>query len=205
MKIDLHVHTRERSSCGKSTEEEQICAAIEAGLEAIVFTDHDRLAPLVRLQELNDKYAPFQIFGGIEVSIWNDRFLAFEHLLVFGVHEIILENHHWSYPKLHTFVRERGGFIALAHPFRFAPDIGIDLERFPPDAIEAYSRNTPSLEEERILNLAEQLDAYILSNSDAHHTGALGQYYNVLDRTPLNDQELVEILKSGQFKYVRDL
>ncbi len=203
MKIDLHVHTSDRSSCGKSTEEEQICAAIDAGLDGIAFTDHDRLVPLAHLHGLNDKYAPFRIFGGIEVTIWDRRQLGvIEHLLVLGVHDDMLENYHWSYPELHTFVRKRGGFIAVAHPFRFHSDIELELGGFPPDGIEAYSRNTPKHEERRILDLAQQLDAYLLSNSDAHHNKALGKYYNVLDRIPLNDQELVEILQSGKFTNV---
>ena len=193
MKIDLHVHTKERSFCGNSTEEEQIRAAIDAGLDAIVFSDHDRLAPCARLQELNEKYAPFRIFGGIEISVSN------EHILVLGVHDYVLETHQWSYPELHGFVRKHGGFIAIAHPFRFHPNVRLDLERFPPDAIEAYSNNISKQTEARLLNLAEQLGVPILSNSDGHHTGALGQYYNILERTPADEQELIEILKAGQF------
>jgi histidinol phosphatase-like PHP family hydrolase len=65
MKIDLHVHCQERSACGKATEEAQVQAAIAAGLDAIVFTDHHRLMPLERLECLNQQYAPFRVFGGI--------------------------------------------------------------------------------------------------------------------------------------------
>lgn len=196
MKIDLHVHTKERSFCGNATEEEQIRAAIDAGLDAIVFSDHDRLAPHTRLQELNEQYAPFRIFGGIEMSISN------EHILVLGVHDYTLETYRWSYPELHGFVRKHGGFIAIAHPFRFNPNVQLDLERFPPDAIEAYSNNISKQTETRLLNLAEQLGVPILSNSDGHHTGALGQHYNILERTPKDEQELIEILKAGQFTCV---
>jgi len=45
MKIDLHVHTTERSLCADSSEQEQILTAIERGLDAIVITDHGRLVP----------------------------------------------------------------------------------------------------------------------------------------------------------------
>ena len=107
VKIDLHVHTKERSFCGRSTEEEQIRAAIDAGLDAIAFSDHDRLAPHARLQELNEKYAPFRIFGGIEISV--NR----EHILVLGVHEYTLETHRWSYPELHGFIQKHEGYITV--------------------------------------------------------------------------------------------
>lgn len=201
MKIDLHVHTRERSQCGSSAAEEQICAAIDAELDAIVFTDHDRLAPLHFLQVMNEKYAPFRVFGGIEVSIEVDW--SYEHLLVLGVHDDVLERKRWSYPELYNFVLEQDGFLALAHPFRFHQFIELDLECFPPDAIEVYSQNTPRSEERRILNLVEELGVRILSNSDAHHTRSLGRYYNVLERVPADEQELIEILKSGLFTCVR--
>ena len=115
------------------------------------------------------------------------------------MHDDTLERRRWSYPELYTFVRENNGFVALAHPFRFDPYIQLDLERFPPDAIEAYSTNISKGGEARLLSLAESLGVYVLSNSDAHHTKALGQYYNVLARVPSNERELIEILKSGQF------
>lgn len=41
-------------------------AAIRAGLDAMVLSDHDRLAPTARLARLNAKFAPFRVFGGIE-------------------------------------------------------------------------------------------------------------------------------------------
>lgn len=201
MKIDLHVHTSDRSPCGASTIDEQICAAIDAGLDAIVVSDHDRLAPQNELARLNDTYAPFRIVGGIEISLnveW-----SMEHILVVGVHDEGLEHMRWTYSELSPFVRQNGGFMALAHPFRFHDAIQFDIEGFPPDAIEAYSNNTPGDQEQRILKLADRLGMQVLSNSDAHHTKFLGRYYNELQRTPADDQELVEILKAGEFECVK--
>lgn len=194
MKIDLHVHSRERSHCGRSSEEEQIRAAIKSGLNAIVFTDHSRLVSPGRVKELNDKYTPFRIFGGIEISLESDD------ILILGLYDHALESTEWTYPKLHTFVRERGGFIAIAHPFRHHKYIGVDIERFPPDAIEAHSHNTPKEAEAHIREIAANLGVPILCNSDAHHTSRIGAYYNTLERVPANERELLEILKSGQFK-----
>ena len=85
MKIDLHVHSSERSDCGKATEEAQIRAAIAAGLDAIVFTDHWQFVPLARLKRLNDQYAPFKIFGGIEVTADDEDFI------VVGVRDPVLD------------------------------------------------------------------------------------------------------------------
>jgi histidinol phosphatase-like PHP family hydrolase len=201
-KIDLHVHTKERSSCGRSSEEEQIRAAIGAGLDAIVFTDHDRLISRSHLQELNDTYTPFKIFGGIEVSVWDQRLLSYEHLLVLGIHDVALEHLHWTYPELHQFVKENQGFLAVAHLFRFASETNLDLERFPPDAIEAHSNNIRQHLAERLESFAEEQGFPVLSNSDAHHINMIGGYYNLLAQTPADERELIEILRAEEFKCV---
>ncbi len=196
MKIDLHVHSKEYSFCGRSAAEAQIQAAITAGLDALVFADHDQLFPQQHLQLLNAKYAPFRIFGGIEMSVDG------EHLLVLGVHDESLERRRWSYPALHEFIRNQQGFIALNHPFRFNEQIEINHRQFPPDAIEAYSNNIITESEQRILTVAQELGVYVVSNSDAHHISDLGRYYNVLNHSPADEHELIQLLKDGEFTCV---
>lgn len=193
MKIDLHVHSSERSPCGKALEEDQVRAAIGAGLDAIVFTDHHRLAPHERLDQLNQRYAPFRIFGGVEITTDG------EDVLVIGVRDAALENAKWSYPDLHAFVRERGGFIAMAHPFRYHPQIQLDLDRYVPDAIELHSINTSPTHQDQISEVAARLGIPTLCNSDAHTTDGLGKYYNVLQAFPADEQALLALLKAGQF------
>jgi predicted metal-dependent phosphoesterase TrpH len=196
MKIDLHVHTRERSPCGRSTEDEMIQAAIALGLDAVALTDHDRLAPPERLAMLNAKYAPFRVFGGIEVSLGRD------HALVLGIQDRFLEEAEWTYKKLHEFVDIWGGFLAVAHPFRFYRRMNDGLLDLPPHAMEVYSHNTPPRAESRIRRLAEQWEIPLLANSDAHQVAELGAHYNELTRTPADDAELVEMLRAGEFRPV---
>lgn len=198
MRIDLHVHTQERSGCGKSPELAMIEAAIAAGLDAVVLTDHDRLAPPERLAELNARFAPFRVFGGVEVTV-----LEGEHISVLGVDDPALERLDWDYPALHGFVRSRGGFLIVNHPFRYVPTVRVDLEGYPPDAIEGYSHNTPLASEGEILALAGSLGLRVLSNSDAHHVDRLGAYYNVLQTDPPSDAALVAALRSGPIALAR--
>jgi predicted metal-dependent phosphoesterase TrpH len=180
--------------CGRASDEEQIRAAIDSGLDAIVFTDHHRLISSERLQQLNEKYAPFRIFGGIEITTADG-----EDVLVLGVRDPALENLAWPYPSLYAFVRARGGFIALAHPFRRHSDVALDLDRFAPDAIEVRSINTSPNAEGRIRDIASHLGIPVLCNSDAHNTGQLGTYFNTLERPPADEQDLVAMLRSGRF------
>ncbi len=194
MKIDLHVHSSERSPCARSREEEQIQAAIACGLDAMVFTDHGRLVPQTHLEALNQKYAPFRIFGGIEITVEEK-----EDVLVLGVHDPALESLQWTYPTLHTFVRERGGWIALAHPFRYHSDIVIDIAQYPPDALEGCSTNVAVLNQPRIREAAQQLGIPVVCNSDAHVTHSFGVGYNLLHEEPEDEAHLVRILRAGAF------
>jgi len=197
VRIDLHVHTRERSSCAQSPTEDMIQAAIEADLDGLVISDHDRLVPRERLRYLNAKYAPFRVFGGIEVTTRG------EHILVLGIDDPGIERGYWRYPGLQQFVTERDGFLALAHPYRFnRHEIGVDLERFPPHGLEVCSHNTPRSAEPRIRELGEELETVLLSNSDAHHASDVGAYYNELARRPRHIEGLVSILKAGAFEPV---
>ena len=194
MKIDLHVHCSERSECAVVNEHGQIQAAIANGLDAITFCDHARLVDQEHLVELNRQYAPFKIFSGIEITV------GYEDLLVIGVHDRILEKQDWTYPELYSWVRKHAGFIGLAHPFRYHKFIELDLAHYPPDAIELHSPNTPPSFEKEILDTAKQIDAGLLSNSDAHSSKHLGRFYNLLVRNPSNETDLVCMLRAREYE-----
>jgi predicted metal-dependent phosphoesterase TrpH len=189
MRFDLHVHASERSICATDDEESQIRTAQAAGLDGIAFTDHHRLVPVARLADLRRKYAPFRIFSGIEITA--DQ----EDWLVLGLHDTRLEREDWNYPALWQFVRERGGYIALAHPFRWAPTIHADLDRFPPDAIEVRSNNTPPAREFEIRAIAARYGLGLLSNSDGHSNRMIGAYWNDLTGEVQDDSDLLDALR----------
>jgi histidinol phosphatase-like PHP family hydrolase len=194
LKIDLHVHTKERSACGQSRAEEMVQAAIAFGLDGLAITDHHRLVPLDCLEELNRKYAPFRVFGGIEISVTEG-----EDVLVLGVRDSMLEMRNWSYPELFAFARKRDGFLVLAHPFRYHVTIDVDIERYPPDGIEVHSKNTGVCDEPQIRAVLTCLGLLPLYNSDAHHADHVGIYYNRLERVPRDERELVQILRAGDY------
>ncbi|HQE91688.1 MAG TPA: PHP domain-containing protein [Anaerolineae bacterium] len=197
MKIDLHVHTTERSLCADSSEQEQILTAIERGLDAIVITDHGRLVPPEHIEALNRQYAPFRIFGGVEITVQEN-----EDVLVLGLHDPALEAGGWTYPTLHAFVRRHGGWLAIAHPFRYHPTLHIDLVQDLPDALEGCSTNIVLPNQPRIRELAEQLGIPVVCNSDAHITRSLGVGYNLLSEEPEDEAALVRILHRGAFSGV---
>ncbi|MBN2712155.1 MAG: PHP domain-containing protein [Planctomycetes bacterium] len=193
MKIDIHMHTSERSPCGRNTEHEQIRSAIRHGLDAVMISDHNTLVPKSVLKELNRQYAPFRIFGGIEINADD------EHILVAGVDVPCLEEAPWSYPELWSFVREKGGFLALAHPYRFHP-LMIDVEKYPPHAIEVHSRNIRANMSEKIEELIATVGCWGICASDGHSEEDVGIYHLDLLDEPEDGKGLAKILKAGRFE-----
>jgi predicted metal-dependent phosphoesterase TrpH len=194
MKIDLHVHSSERSGCGRSSEEEQIQAAIRRGLDGLVFTDHHKLVPASRLAALNEKYAPFRIFGGVEISL-----NVGEDILVIGLQEPALEEWQWRYEDLYDLVRARGGWLALAHPYRYRNMVHLDLTSCPPDAIEGCSCNVRVDNRKRIIKLAGQLGVPVICTSDSHDARDVGEHYVEFSSCVKDEQDLIRRLKAGDF------
>lgn len=190
MKIDLHVHCIERSRCSIATEEQHIESAIKHGLDAIVFTDHNKLVPEEHLEELNRKYHPFKIFGGIEIRTEPNG----DDVLVIGVKDKALEEQKWTYESLYGFVKAKGGFIALCHPYRYSNTVNIDIATFVPDAIEINSTNIGNCDFGLIKTLAQRLGSKLIGNSDGHNYLHTGIFYNVIEATAQTEEELAKAL-----------
>lgn len=194
MKIDLHTHTLERSPCSRVREEMLIRTAIKYEIDGLVITDHDSLISPQRVSELNRRFSPFRVFGGVEIS------LPDEHVVVLGVHDLALVEVKWEYGELIEFVRGKGGFSILAHPYRYREYLLADLESHPPDALELYSLNTPPHAVPRIYELAKRLQTRLVANSDAHLAKCVGIYYNDFSTEITNDDELVQALTAGHYE-----
>jgi hypothetical protein len=128
-----------------------------------------------------------------------------EHVVVLGIQNPALESLDWEYEALWRFVHKEGGFMTLAHPFRFHDPIGVPIERFPPDAIEVFSINTAVCNEKRIREIAGKLGIRLLSDSDSHTTATVGKFYNQLAGNIATDTALIEALRLDQPKLVNRL
>jgi predicted metal-dependent phosphoesterase TrpH len=189
-KIDLHVHAAERSGCANGYEETMIRTAIAEGLHGLAFTDHHAMPGAARLDELNHKFQPFKVYAGIEITAEQ------EDWLVLGLRDPELARHSgWTYAGLHAFVREKGGFLVLAHPFRYSDHLKVHLNGNKPDGMEYRSNNTPVTREADIRGLAAQMGSLPLCNSDAHSPRLLGKYFNLVTDLPQNDLALVDLLR----------
>jgi len=196
MKIDLHVHSYERSNCAISSEKDQIEAAIAKGLGGIAFTDHNSQRSQFHIDLLNKKYAPFKIFTGVEIDMKD----SMEHVLVLGVSD--MENaceYRWTYDELHAFVRERDGFIIMAHPYRFDGQVSSNIYDFAPDALEIQSTNIIKRNTPVIQSLADKLGIKTIAASDAHVTDRVGMFYVELRNNVQTDADLIRELSNGRY------
>jgi len=203
LKIDLHLHSSELSSCSQATAEEMLRAAKEFGLDAVCFTEHNVLTPPERVAEMNERHAPLKVFSGVEIGV-----TYYEHCLVLGRRDPELEGRKWTYEDLWRFTRDSGGHLTLCHPFRFGDGIDLDIDRFPPDAIEIRSVHTAADDEALIRGTAERVGARLVANSDAHFAKWVGVFYNVLHdelARPVNDErDLAAILRAGDYELASD-
>jgi len=170
-----------------------IAAAKAAGLDAVVLTDHGRLAPHFHLAELNRLHHPFRIFPGIEIECQD------EHVVVVGVEDGALEREGWTYRGLHAFVERAGGFLFVAHPFRYHDYINVEVDAFPPGGVEINSSNMGEVDARRMDEFLERTGLPGLCNSDAHSAEYVGLYHNVLERPAADAVDLVRILKARRF------
>jgi len=200
--LDLHCHTRERSGCSSISEEALVRRAIRQGLAGVAFTDHHRLPPPGRLEELNSKYHPFRIFTGIELSIYTAGGL--QDFLVIGLYDPALEANGWTYIRLKEHVQKKGGWIAWAHPFRYNPILPREIKDNPPDALEIYSNNIKPALAPRIQAAAREWGCQVIGSSDAHFLEEVGSSAILLSQPAASEAELVTRLKEGDFKAVRE-
>lgn len=149
---ETHLHTNQSSACAWNSGYEMAKAAHEAGYSGIVVTDHnwggntgvDRQHPWEKwVQEFckgyldakryADEHEDFDVFFGYEAGFCGTEFL------IYGITPQWLMEHSnirtESIEEHHRMVREAGGFIIHAHPFReewYIPEI-----RLYPDLVDA--------------------------------------------------------------------
>ena len=200
MIVDLHIHT---TISGDSiiTPDMLVSAAINAGLDGVCITEHgiekSRIA-----QELALEF-DFPVFGGMEAST------EFGDILIFGID---------GYPRviykateLVEFVKEAGGVLIAAHPFRsnfgrstYKNSLSVDaacesriLQLV--DAMETF--NGWSTEEEAALcqEVSSTLGLKSTGGSDAHIPKQVGCCVTIFEDRIKNEAEFVEALKQGEF------
>jgi predicted metal-dependent phosphoesterase TrpH len=175
-------------------------AAIAAGLDGLVFTEHDIFWPSGELKGLRAKYPSLVILNGIEVSTDEG------HLLVYGMTHRCLSDGYWSLPDLLDSTSDDGVYRAIAHPFRFDKDSDhfAFLAGMPMDGVEVASINTDRRGSRMAGELAEVGGFHRIASSDAHSVENVGRYYTVFEDSVCSESELVQALKARRSRPSHD-
>jgi len=204
--IDLHVHTSPASPCSSAPVAQLIEEAKRIGLDGICLTDHNYTWDPVEVEALRQKHG-FLILRGNEILTNQGDMLVFGlDLDIQGI--VKLED-------LRQSVKEAGGYMVVAHPFRGFLVFGVGQVGLTPekamqrplfqsvDAVEVLNGKVTEAENNFALQVAQGLGLPTTGGSDAHEVIEVGQYATRFAWAIHNESELVEALKAGDYEPVQ--
>ncbi|MBI4310578.1 MAG: PHP domain-containing protein [Chloroflexi bacterium] len=210
--FDLHVHTTKGSRDSSLTPEEMVAEAKHIGLTGLLVTEHEGW-PRHEFDEFAQRH-DLVIVRGLEV------YTNAGHVIVLGMDEY--ESGVFDINRLRKLVNQIGGYMILAHPFRFLFDpagtytrnvLFEDPKRLPKTASEASIHpvfdlvhnlevvNGGNLEPEN--RLAQDVAGIRrfrgTGGSDAHSTQGLGRGVTIFNGTVRHERDLLEALREGDY------
>lgn len=223
-KYQLHIHTAPCSGCARMTPEELVQSLHENGYQGCVITNHfiggntgiDRsLSWNEFVKQYEDdykeccKYAKkydMDIIFGIEEVV-----VAALEILCYGVTPEML----YAHPELakagpeewYEIMHSYGVLCIQAHPFRerdYIPQARmLPLDCI--DGIEVYNAcNTEKNNAEAEAIAVQHPEFILVSGADAHRFNEVGYGGIETTRRIRNGSELVELLKSGEYKLIKE-
>jgi predicted metal-dependent phosphoesterase TrpH len=200
--MDLHLHSSPESPCSTIRVYEQIIDAKNVGINGGVLTDHNYIWPEEKIQELKNKYA-FTVIGGNEITT------ELGDILVYG----FKENIKGIVPikELRKKVVDRGGFMAVAHPFRaflviggnqLVPNVKNASQKRVfeyVDAIEIYNGKCSEKENLLACEVAKYLGLKGIAGSDSHEKGSIGCFTTDFFEPVNTESDFLEQLHAGSF------
>jgi histidinol phosphatase-like PHP family hydrolase len=219
-RYETHLHTKEASACAIWSGEEQVRSYKEAGYSGIIVTDHffngnscipqnlpweDRIDLFCKGYENAKKEGDrlgLSVFFG-----WESNYKGTE-FLIYGLNKEWLMNHpdilSWTIEEQYQKVKEAGGFIVQAHPYRMRPYIK-EIRLFPEfiDAVEGINAGNRSEDfDKKAIAYAKKYKLPITAGTDAHgfeqiHSGIAFQH-------KIEDiNELIDCVKAGNHELIR--
>jgi len=209
MLVDMHVHTSIGSPDSNLTPPRLLEVAHEVGLDGLVITEHD--APWDR-----ERLERFRQESGLFVCSDREWETNFGHIIVLGLDSDVQGIERAD--ELHRLARAQGGFMILAHPFRFFPShsnrlfgrqydpsalTAAELAQHPVfelvDAIEVLNYACTQKENELAQEAAQVLGKPAVAGSDAHTYMEVGRCVTIFQRTVGSEEELIEELRAGRY------
>lgn len=211
--VDLHTHTDIGSLDSLLTPERLVEAATKAGLSGVAITEHNALWRPEQVEHFRGKSDLF-IYGAEE---WTTNM---GHIIVLGLDHGLPPIR--SAQELRHYVLDAGGFMILAHPFRYFPGPMNLLFRQARDGatmrpeqlaehpvfqlvdeIEVLNLGCSERENRLALQVARLLGKRGVAGSDAHSAAEVGRYATVFERELSAKEDLIAELRAGRFYAAR--
>lgn len=216
--FDLHVHTREVSPCGELSAVDLVKTYHARGYSGIVITDHFREQTMMQLpgatwrekvdgflhgyqlaREAGEAVGLTVLFGLESRTADCDR----NEFLIYGATRDFLLENEWlcarTLAEISAAVREAGGMIVQAHPFRR----GMTLS--PPeqvDGIEVFNGRNNYFSTDIAIRMARDRGWHMLSGSDCHSTEEVGRGGILLSERPETMEQLLQALRTDQYAFL---
>jgi predicted metal-dependent phosphoesterase TrpH len=192
MKFDLHMHTSRHSPDSVTDPFDLLKAAIAAGLDGVVITEHDFLWSDPELEELRAAAPELVILAGVEVTGRGGD------MLCYGVTDPLALPRGIAWSELCREVHKQGGAVVAAHPNRWnQPFEQIIAEQKPElDGIEVMSNNMDADLRAKAAKLLVKFPHFAqLGNSDSHDPSTVGCCYTDFDAEIRTTADLVAAIK----------
>ena len=210
MLIDLHAHTWPRSHDSVLNPDDLVERAKRAGLDAIVFTEHDTLWDEKSVKEICEKHN-FLVMAGVEISTDDG------HILSFGIDKYVFGMHRSD--QLAKHVSAADGAMVAAHPYRRQMPWYVRNEEEYEQALQRASRNPAyqfcqgleeingrGSEKENAFSkrLCDQMGMPGTGGTDSHAIQDIGKCATYFEREISDVRQLIVELQAGRF-YAVDL
>lgn len=217
---ELHLHTKESSSCSNIPAKEMIEAYKEKGYSTIVITDHCSKGKMERLENISWKQKMDYVFTGFDIAKEYGENLGLNILLgveitlhqtdsdylVYGIDKDFLYNnekiYEYSLPELYSLCHQNEYILVQAHPFRdhieLAPLDYVDGIEIFNGCHDEVSRN------EKAEKYGMSTNKILTSGSDFHNLEDLARGGIVTTEEIKDIKQLVKVLKNKEFKVIKD-
>ena len=212
---ETHMHTQEGSGCGRNTAAEQARAYKERGYQGIIITDHfingystcPRYNPIPwekKMKFVVSGYEAAKVEGeriGLDVFLGWEFTVRGSDFLTYGLGwDFLMANpnlHKLDVPEYSKLVRENGGFLAQAHPYRDQPYIEYRFPVAPQyvDAIEVYNSSDTSKTNEKARVFAKKHNLPGQAGSDSHSVRNRFSSGVILNRPAENIYDIIDAIK----------
>lgn len=170
MKVEIHCHTDQYSSCSRIPPKELVAMAEASGYDLLFLTEHGRVWPRRDLAALHELCERLRILPGIEISLPDGQ-----DILVLGADNPVYES--LATPsEVFAQACADGYLTVIAHPFRWHDALPGYCALA--DGVETVTCNHPEPEQAR--GAREYADANRMAQlyaSDAHGLNYLNKYW----------------------------